>query len=530
MKNSISPLRFQTQNKTALILGMLFLILFWAFGYDGITFSDDVYYMLAGKSFWEGTMEVNSYHFSSRWGAYVPSGLPGHIFGFDPHIISGFSLFCYLITLFILAKILPDKKQTWILVVWFCTQVYFLHFITKVYPDSPLVLWVTIVPFAAVFRNQKPVLCGVILVLALFAGFLTKETIIFLALLPIILFLFDLRNKSITATFYISLAASGLVLSILYFAYFWIQFGDPLYRITSINAGHYISEFTYADKGIWAIIKRLTLTPITTFVERAYWPWLVFALPGIYQGLKHKKSPVFEFSIAFLCLFLGFWFMSSTLEFYNPIYLNPRHLIILIPILAFLIASGWNSWQKSEKWKIYLTVLISVGTVVSLVQSDAKQAAFLSAFLFLIWLKNKTYQIQLLAIVLITPAIFSIYYQKELKQYQNLTDTIDSMTQNSDKEAVILTNNFIHFSREVLLPTDKINQDKLYPIESLKELNDDLPLEIEVLIYRYYVHAYPKEQEDVDQLELWLKMKNYQLDSETESGNLWIRKFHLIPE
>ncbi len=527
MKTTTSPLLPHSENKTPLITGLLFLVGYWIIGYDGITFSDDVYYLLAGKSFWEGTMEVNSYHFSSRWGAYIPSGLIGHIVGFNPHIISGFSLICYLVTLFVLVRIIPDKKLTWILVIWFCSQVYFLHFITKVYPDAPLVLWVTILPVAAIFRNKKPFVSGVIFVLALFAGFLTKETIIFLAPFVVILFLFDLRNQSINKNFYISLVASGLILSILYLAYFWIQFGDPLYRITSINAGHYISEFTYADKGIWSIVERLTILPFTTLVERAYWPWLIFAIPGIYQGLKSKKSPTFEFTVAFLCLFLGFWFMSSTLEFYNPIYLNPRHLIILVPILAFLIASGWNTWRNSKQWKIALYSLICVGTIIAMIQGDSKQALFLCAFMLLIWIKNRTYQHLYLAIILILPALFSIYYQKELKQYLNLTETIDLLTQDPEKQSVILTNNFVHFSREVILPHDKNRQEKLYPIESLEELNSELPQEIEVLIYGYYRHAYPKEQEDVDKLEIWLVSNNYQLDSEEESGNLWIRKFHL---
>ncbi|MBN3519120.1 hypothetical protein JYB62_03820 [Algoriphagus lutimaris] len=513
------------QQNLPLIVGLLFLIGFWWVGFDGITFSDDVYYILAGKSFWEGTMEVNSYHFSSRWGAYIPAGLLRYFFGLDPHIISGYSLLSYLITLFILYKVLPDKTWTWLLTIWFCTQVYFMHFITKVYPDSSLVLWVTIIPVAAIYRKQQPVLAGLILVLALFVGFLTKETIIFLAPFVILLFLFDLKNKFLPSSFYISLVASGLVLASLYLTYFWIQFGDPFYRITSINAGHYISEYTYADKGIGAIVERLTITPIITFVERAYWPWLIFAIPGIYQGLKFRISVELEFALAFLCLLLGFWLMSSTLEFYNPIYLNPRHLIILIPILACLITLGWNSWQNSKKWKITLISLIGLGIIISAIQEDAKQVLFLVALIPVIWIKKRSFQFALLGIVLALPALFSIYYQKQLKQYQNLTNTLNELTQGADEERIIITNNFIYFSREILLPENKVSQERLFPIESLQELNKKLPKEIEVLIYGYYKHAYPKEQADVDLLESWLKIKNYQLESEEEIGNLWIRKF-----
>ncbi|MBN7816659.1 ArnT family glycosyltransferase [Algoriphagus pacificus] len=532
MKTHLSSIRHKPHSKNALIAGMFFLVLFWVFGFDGITFSDDVYYLLAGKSFWQGTMEVNSYHFSSRWGAYVPSGFFGYLFGFNPHVIAGFSAVCYLLSLVLLYKILPNSCSPWILVLWFSTQVYFMHFITKVYPDAPLVFWVTLVPFAANFRQHRPFMSGIILVLALFGGFLTKETIIFLAPFPILLFLWDWKNRSLNPIFYYSILATGLIFSLLYLGYFWIQFGDPLYRVTSINAGHYISEFTYADKGIWSILKRLTITPLITFVERVYWPWMVFAIPGIYEGFKSKEAPVFEFSLAFLLLLLGFWFMSSTLEFYNPIYLNPRHLIILIPILSFLISIGWNVWASSRKWKINLSILILAGSLISVFQGDFKQVVFLMAFTSVIWLDKKSLKIPILALLLIFPALYSIHYQKELKQYEALISTIDELTHDTERQGPILTNNFIHFSREVILPYDesgdpKRYQDQLVPIESIYEMNQDLPEQLTILIYQYYQHAYPKEQEDVDRLETWLKKNNYVLDSEIETGNLWIRHFHL---
>ncbi|MBN3582132.1 glycosyltransferase family 39 protein [Algoriphagus aestuarii] len=525
MKTQLSSFHPNPEKKTAWIVGSLFLVLFWVFGYDGITFSDDVYYMLAGKSFWQGTMEVNSYHFSSRWGAYVPSGFLGHLFGFNPHVIAGFSAVCYLLSLVLLYKILPYSCSPWILVLWFCTQVYFMHFITKVYPDAPLVFWVTLVPFAATFRQHRPFMSGIILVLALFGGFLTKETIIFLAPFPILLFLWDWKNRSLNPIFYYSILATGLIFSLLYLGYFWIQFGDPLYRITSINAGHYISEFTYADKGIWSILKRLTITPFITFVERAYWPWMVFAIPGLYEGFKSKKAPAFEFALAFLLLLLGFWFMSSTLEFYNPIYLNPRHLIILVPILTYLCASGWVSWQSSTNWKWTLTSLILTGIILALVNSDAKQTLFLALFIPVIWLTKENFQLSFLGVVLIIPVFYSVYYQKQLKRYDYLLTELKVITEIHDDQTPIFINNFIDFSKEVLLPMDPASQRKLFPIETFEEIISQDPAKITVVIYGYYLHAYPKESEDVEKINSWLEDSSYELAEEHSENQLWVRKF-----
>src|SRR5688572_20792879 len=110
-----SEIKFTQSKSVAFCFGALFLFMYWLFGFDGITFSDDVFYLLAGKSFWEGTMEFNAYHFSTRWGAYVPSGLIGFLFGFDPHRISLISLVSYLGTLALLLRLLPKNQNSWIL-------------------------------------------------------------------------------------------------------------------------------------------------------------------------------------------------------------------------------------------------------------------------------------------------------------------------------------------------------------------------------------------------------------------------------
>lgn len=510
--------------KLPLLTGILFLSAYWLFGFDGITFSDDVYYLLAGKKFWEGTMEVSNYHFSSRWGAYVPTGLIGYLLGFDAHRISLISLLSYAASLLLLLKILPKSAPAWILVLWFCTQVYFLHFLTKVYPDSLLVLWTCLVPVAATFRKTKPVYSGMLLVLALFVGFLTKETIVLLAPVPILLFYFDWKRKELTISFYISILLTGILLSATYLGYFWVKFGDPLHRISSINAGHYISEFTYADKGFWAIMRRITILPIITFVERSYWAWMVFALPGIALGLKSKKTPAFEFSLAFLCLLIGFWFMSSTLEFYNPIYLNPRHLIIIMPILSVLIAIGWKEWRNSGKWKIYFIGLLLLGTGISLMQMDLKMAVFNAVLLVPVLLRNQKLQLISLLLILILPAIYSIYFQQNLKQYDNLIKTLTVETQSTDLKEPIFTHSFLDFSKEVMFDGNLSGQNKLIPFYTFPTDPNQFPEKLKVLIYDYYHHAYPEEQVDMDTFSNWLS-KHYELVETREIGNISLSEY-----
>jgi hypothetical protein len=53
-----------------------------------------------------------------------------------------------------------------------------MHFLTKVYPDSLLVFWTVLVPFSAVYREDRPFLSALGVTSGFFFGFITKETII----------------------------------------------------------------------------------------------------------------------------------------------------------------------------------------------------------------------------------------------------------------------------------------------------------------------------------------------------------------
>jgi hypothetical protein len=515
----------QKHKRFAFLAGTFFLFFYWLLGFDGITFSDDVYYLLVGKSFWEGTMEVNAYHFSSRWGAYVPSGSVGLLLGFDPHKISLISLVSYAGTLWLLIRLLPKKSDPWILTLWLTTQVYFLHFLTKVYPDSLLVFWTVLIPYSASHRRENPILAALGVILGLLFGFITKETIVFLGLLPIFLFGLDLKKRVLSIPFYLSLIIFGMLAGIAYLGFFWWYFGDPFYRVSSINAGHYISEFTYADKGIWSILRRITYLPILTFVERAFWIWIVMAIPGVYIAWKKRFSPGVEMSLAFVCLVFGFWLMSSTLEFYNPIYLNPRHLIILVPIMAFLIALGWNELWTNRKLFLLILSLIGLGVLISVVQQDWKMSTYQLAFLLVLFFQKIPHRTLVIGILLLIPAIASLFYQNRIKGYPEFQKALEAEVLITDTP--ILINNFIHFSREVLLPEEEKAQKLLLPIEKLDSLKPYLPNQIRVFIYEYYLHAYPKEQEDVAKLEEWLNQE-YRILETRQQGLVNVRVFEKL--
>lgn len=272
------------------------------------------------------------------------------------------------------------------------------------------------------------------------------------------------------------------------------------------------------------MLKRLTILPIVNFVERSYWLWFVFAIPGLFKIRKNPQSPGIEFGLAFLSLLIGFWWMTTNFRFYNPIYLNPRHLIILVPILAFLIALGWEEWQDNQKQKRGMSGLILLGVGISLIQGDWKMAGFQALALCIIYFFKGKKLVWATGIYLLIPTLFAINYHLKLKDFKTLVKTLSQELLFTDNQSLLLTHNFIDFSKEVLVPENQSAQELLFPIEKLGLLKSNPPDKIRVLIYSYYLHAYPKEQVDVDALEQWLN-ENYHLDSEEYLGKVHLRNY-----
>lgn len=502
-----------------LIFGIIFFISYWLLGYDGITFSDEVTYLSMGYHWWNNDPVISEYHFSSRWGAYLFSGFFTHLLGYHDRYASIASLLFYVLSLLVLWKESPTAQNKKWVVLFFISHTYLLHFLPKVYPDSLLVLWVILIPVSAVYRDKLPSFAAMVMAMAFLVGFCTKETMVLLFPFPLILFLFDLKRKK-PLNFYYYFGLFSMLLVILYLSYYFFQFGDVFYRFKSVNEGHYISEYTYYDKGWLSILKRITYLPLLTFIERTYWIWMVLALPGIIDGFKNKSKPHLEFGLCSLCLLIGFWFMTSTLEFYNPIYLNPRHLIILLGPLSFSIALGAKYWLHDPFYKKILASLLTAGGFYSSIFADWKVGLFYFVFAAIILIKTGKFKYWMMAMALILPVIFAVYYQYQLKNYPRFLKAFQSTVLKSSADSPVLTHEFIVHSKEILLNQPDV-QGSIFSIYNLGSLTKEPPERLTLFVYQYYQHAYVEEQKYLDKAEDWIKKEGYRLIS--SSKDQWLR-------
>lgn len=247
------------------------------------------------------------------------------------------------------------------------------------------------------------------------------------------------------------------------------------------------------------------------------------AIPGIYYGIEKKQPIALEYGTAALCLLTGFWFMTSTLEFYNPIYLNPRHLIILVAPLSVCIALGSKHWLDFLQWKLALASLLILAGGYCFIFGDWKIGLFYVLFSGLLFFKQENIRCTAMALGLILPVLFSVYYQRQLKNYPHFIEAFRSETLKVSGNSPLLTHDFIYFSREVLLEEPQ-GKSAIVSMAEMESLTKNPPETLTLLIYQYYRYAYPAEQGYLDKAEQWIE-DNYDLTHSEETPWLSIRKY-----
>ncbi|WP_186756855.1 ArnT family glycosyltransferase [Echinicola salinicaeni] len=515
------------QPNTYLVAGILLLIGYWFFAYDGITFSDDVAYIIYGQNFWMGNDVMTGEHFTFRWGAYILSGLLTFLFGFNDRIASLSSLIYYIGALILIWSIMPKPSTKFWLVLFFISNIYLLHFLPKVYPDSPLLFWTALIPYSAYYRFKRPLESGLLMALAFFVGFCTKETIIYLAPFPVMLMVFDYLKDN-GKSFYLYFFGFVTLFFLVYLGYFEWKFEDAFFRFRSIQEGHYVSPYSYFDKNWLIMLERLTFIPITTFVERTYWIWIVLSVPSIVRAFLTKRDLPLIFSLCTICMIIGFWFMSTSFSYYNPLHLNPRHLIILIPLLSANIAFENHRWLDNFFWNKFCSLWIAFGGFVALSLMEWNIAIYY--FLFAACLAFLTSRLRLAGMValLILPVFMAFKNQSGLKNYSHFKEAFIQNLENSDHHSPLISHQFICDSQEVILG-------KLLPKKRAISLEDfkaqpylNPPQNFTLFIYKYSQHAYPDQTSLLQKVREFAKQNNYVQTESMEDEWLHIIGFERI--
>jgi len=494
-----------------------FLLILWVGGYQGPDFADDVYYIETGRAFWNGLPIEFDHHLSLRWGAYFFSGLFTYILDYSDRSASLTTLLFYGLTVTLVWWVIPYNNLKKWGILFYLAHVFVIHFLSKVYPDSLLILWVLLVPISSLYRHTHPIMASAVMAMAIAFGLGTKETMIFLVPFVFLLFPFDYsRGKKLT--FYYSFVGFATVGVLLYLSYFYIYFSDPFFQIRLLND----TENIIADQSWRSLLARMTYRPILILVDNYYWLWIVMAIPSWYYGVKYQKAIHIEFALCNSLLLVGFWLMTTSLDSYHPIELNPRYLIIMIAPLSVSIASGIIYWIQNETWRLNLALLLVAGGLTALFRSDWLVGFYLEAVAVVIYFVYHKRLWLYFATLMAVPIIASVQYQQQLKNYRHFRNHLSTQVLEAEAgKTPLFTHEFIYRSSNVILR----EPDKSYPIASLyrfeEEVQQNIPDRFTLFTYSYYRHAFPEEQIYLDEFRNWIRTAGF--SKSTIHVDEWIR-------
>ncbi len=361
------------------------MVLFHLFGYSGHFGFDDMHYAYLANELKNGNFYLQD-HFSYRLGTLLFTWLTYCLFGINDFASSLPSMTYSAICLYLVYQML--KKQSNLILCFglllTISSEWFLFYSDKLMPDFA-VTFAFVGAFYAVYRqyfvNSNQKWNGLLLALFLFFGFNSKGTILLIAPWLVFILLMDIIQKR-NKLFWISAILSGGILLGSYFLICELFFGNAFIRFEAISANSYLNRCSYGSQSYKILFERLT----SGFWGMAYREGLLFPFLLFVPLLLKMKKSSFQFNrakdyfiISAVILLLSSCFMSISLEAYNPMCLDIRHYLFVIPMAAIAASFALEHFfQNSQKGiAIYFLLLL---IACYLIGNSAFELLYLGAF------------------------------------------------------------------------------------------------------------------------------------------------------
>ena len=423
-------------------------ILFYFFAFDSYYFYDDITYLRYANQIANNKFHLTADNFCHRMGLIIPTAMLFNFFETNQITSTLTSFFCWIGCLFICFKLLKNNYLAFTISIIFCgLDYYHIFFINKAYPDMPLTffsflsLYVLYKQYFEIKNNE--LINSLAFSLTILLAFISKTTIIYLFPFYLFLFIIDFIKKE-NIKFWINTIIFSVIIFVVYFGYYYIKTGNPLFIFSSIENNHYVSSGSYYDKGNLEMLTRLTYEPLLMLINSGMIiPLVIIILTFNYKEFKLINKPTFW--LASIISILGmFWFGTLSLKFYHPMALNPRMIILLVPPLAISASLYFNQMFENKKIIITLSIIfILLTTICALYINLNKSIVYLIISISLIttyFIKNKNTQIKLFTIgLLISLSIQPIYGIFKTKIY------------GFDEEKLIFENYLIPIKNEKLI-------------------------------------------------------------------------------
>ncbi|RME94081.1 MAG: hypothetical protein D6772_15125 [Bacteroidetes bacterium] len=338
---------------------MLLPPLLFSVGYFGHYGVDDMEYARLAHAILAGEWEWTN-HYLYRWTLLLPVALAYHVLGVNDLASALPAMLAYAILTYASFLALRHLRTTRFALGLSLASLspWLLFYADKLMPD----IWVAASSTLALvilylYRYQmgaNPIRGGIYLSLAILMGFLAKGTIILIAPLIVLLCVLDLVAQRFWR-FWLTVLLSAILLLGGYFLLIHHLTGHALARFVAIAQNSYLNSCSYDQQdtsvlwaristGFWEMGVRESIL-VAPLLGLALLPWRKFS-----RWWQLHEAQAF-WSVSLVVLLLSANFMSISVTSYNPMCLDPRHYLYLIPVGG--LAAGFNFRVRAPNWGLW---------------------------------------------------------------------------------------------------------------------------------------------------------------------------------
>lgn len=349
-----------------LVGGYVWLLLHHLLGFAGHNGFDDMLYAELAHGWLAGNFVPES-HFSYRWGLLAPTTVSYALFGVRDFSSILPALIATGLTLTMVWRQIRNVGR-WGLtigVALFVFERWTLAYSQVLMADAIVALSVMLALHAYaqyLYHDPQPKTFRQALIFsgALMLGLLTKGSIILVLPLVVFLLAYGLIVRR-EYRFWLTTIGIGVLLMAIYLGILTGLTGNPMSRLSAIFANSYQNACSYHLQPKSVLIDRITYAWWLDLLRQGTLLAPLLALAGWPKGQARRHSPAAFWWLGTLGLLLCGNFMTVSLDHYQPLCLDVRHYLFIVPVAAVTVGWAWKDEPPGGRvfWRMAILVLVA---------------------------------------------------------------------------------------------------------------------------------------------------------------------------
>ncbi|MGH1335344.1 MAG: ArnT family glycosyltransferase [Aureispira sp.] len=490
------------------LLGLgLLLIIHHVWGYYGhYGFDDIVGYGYYAKQWADGqAFYLNEDFFSYRWGFIAPTSLFYALFGINDHVSALFPTLIYLATALLVMRVMRLEKSgvAVLAALLYGLDNWTLYYSDKLMADTSVALAV-LLAFSAIARERfeasQSVQNALLLTASVFWGYLSKQSILLLFPVFLILLVMDVakgRHRRFWGYTVLACTTVGMA----YLAWIYALTGNPLERFLAVNqgvvdnlgAGRSFAFCNYSIQESSVLYYRIFAEMGLKFINSGMALSLFLALPALlaqrWTSFWQAQSFTAYWSFVLLLSLISSNFMTTSYEAYLPICPDIRHFLMLVPLAAVVAAPSVASFAKTKEKGRYFLLSFGIAALLGNVFTTGNMRwLYLGIFglvLIRLLLPNKPYSQWLFVIgllgVLTIPVLSAMRTTMKESSYVEQRGLIYQHFKNAKTPRIVIANQVTCNTAWYLMEYEEHPKTQFYTYDELPHLSFSSEVPVYVL-------------------------------------------------